>query len=114
MLRASDNQIYYEDDKVQAIPLRVKTSGGMYIILLKDGDAAALLSSMTSEYFDEIRNDSIYTTGKLLLQRFLISTDAIELKDVPVWLSSALHKVVIEVDEKGTTTATITVMSVQL
>lgn len=135
MLREGDNQTYYEDDKVQAMPLRFKTGGGMYIILPKDGDATGLLSSMTSEYFDEIKEDSIQATGKLLLPRFSIESDVMELKDtlmalgvplfdedaapltgglveenIPVWLSSAVHKAVIEVDEKGTTAAAVTVM----
>ena len=135
MLREGDNQTYYEDNKVQAMPLRFKTGGGMYIILPKDGDATGLLSSMTSEYFDEIQKDSIYATGKLLLPRFSIESDVMELKDtltalgvplfdevaapltgglieenIPVWLSSAVHKAVIEVDEKGTTAAAVTVM----
>ena len=136
MLREGDNQTYYEDDRVQAMPLRFKTGGGMYIILPKDGDASGLLSSMTSGYFYEIINDSISASGKLLLPRFSIESDIMELKDVlvslgvplfnestapltgglieeniPVWLSSAVHKAVIEVDEKGTTAAAVTVMA---
>jgi len=135
MLREGDSQTYYEDDKVQAMPLRFKTGGGLYIILPKDGDAKGLLSSMNSEYFEEIQKDSINATGKLLLPRFSIESDAMELKDtltalgvplfdenaapltgglieesIPVWLSSAVHKAVIEVDEKGTTAAAVTVM----
>lgn len=136
MLRESDGLTYYEDDRVQAMPLRFKTGGGLYIILPKDGDAIGLLSSMTSEYFDEIQTDSINATGKLLLPRFSIESDVMELKDtltalgvplfdeaaapltgglieenVPVWLSSAVHKAVIEVDERGTTAAAVTVMA---
>ena len=138
MLREGDSQTYYEDDRVQAMPLRFKTGGGLYIILPKDGDATGLLSSMTSEYFNEIRNDSINATGKLLLPRFSIESDVMELKEtltalgvplfdedaapltgrlveenIPVWLSSAVHKAVIEVDEKGTTAAAVTVMAVE-
>ncbi len=136
MLREGDNQVYYEDDRVQAMPLRFKTRGGMYIILPKDGNAAGMLSSMTSGYFDEIQRDSIKATGKLLLPRFAIESDVMQLKDtlvalgvplfdettapltgglieeeIPVWLSDAVHKAVIEVDEKGTTAAAVTVMA---
>lgn len=136
MLREGDSQIYYEDDRVQAMPLRFKTGGGMYIILPKDQNAAELLASITSEYFDEIQRDSIRTTGKLLLPRFSIESDVMQLKDtltalgvplfddetapltgglledkMPVWLSSAVQKAVIKVDEKGTTAAAVTVMA---
>ncbi|MFP3155183.1 hypothetical protein LQZ18_12320 [Lachnospiraceae bacterium ZAX-1] len=135
MKRDSDDQVYYEDDKVQAMPLDFATGGGMYIILPKDGDATGLLSTMTSAYFNEIKDNSIYTTGKLLLPRFSIESDVMELKDtltalgvplfdesaapltgglieesLPVFISSAVHKAVIEVDEKGTTAAAVTVM----
>lgn len=135
MMREGDNQTYYEDDKVQAMPLGFKTGSGMYIILPKDGDATGLLSSMTVEYFSEIQRDSIHATGRLLLPRFSIESDVMELsdtltalgvplfdevdapltgglieEDMPVWLSSAVHKAVIEVDEKGTTAAAVTVM----
>jgi len=136
MLREGDNQTYYEDDLVQAMPLYFLSRGGMYIILPKDGDAAGLLSSMTSEYFSEIQQNSVKATGKLLLPRFTIDSGVIRLSDtlaalgvplfdeksapltgglleddMPVWLSSAVQKAVIEVDEKGTTAAAVTVIS---
>jgi len=136
MLREGDNQVYYEDDIVQAMPLPFRTGGGLYIILPKDGDAAGLLASMTSGYFEEIRNDSILATGKLLLPRFSIESGVMELRDVlialgvplfdkaaapltgglieediPVWVSSAVQKAMITVDEKGTTAAAVTVMA---
>ena len=137
MLRSGDSQTYYEDDKMQAMPLRFKTGGGMYIILPKTGDATEFLASMTSEYFDEIQRDSIQATGKLLLPRFSIESNiddlksALELLGVPlfnnmaapltggiieedtqVWLSDAIQKAVLEVDEKGTTAAAVTVLPV--
>lgn len=135
MLREGDSQTYYEDEKVQAMPLGFKTGGGMYIILPKSGDAAGLLRDMTSEYFDEIQSDSVSATGKLLLPRFSINNDVAGLKeslavlgvplfdeasapltgglieeDIPVWLSGAIQKAIIEVDEKGTTAAAVTIM----
>jgi len=54
MLREGNSQDYYEDERVQAMPLRFKTGGCMYIILPKTGDAVQLLSSMTTDYFTEI------------------------------------------------------------
>jgi serpin B len=135
MLREGDALIYYEDDLVQAMPLDFKNGGAMYIILPKSGDAAGLLKSMTNEYFSEIQSDSILATGKLLLPRFSVEYDIAGLKealknlgvplfdknavvltgglieeDTPVWLSDAVQKAVIKVDEKGTTAAAVTVM----
>ena len=134
MLREGRDQFYYEDEQVQAIPLRFKHDGGMYIVLPRDGDAKALLSSMTSEYFNEIQQNSYLAEGKLLLPRFSIQNDikglkeALQLLGVPlfdkesapltgglieedmrVWVSDAIQKAVIQVDEKGTTAAAVTV-----
>ena len=135
MLREGDDQTYYEDDIVQAMPLRFKSGGGLYIILPKSGDAAGLLSTMTTDYFDEIQRDSVSATGKLLLPRFSIEnninlidaltalgvplfddasaplTGGLIEEDIPVWLSDALQKAIIEVDEKGTTAAAVTVIA---
>jgi len=136
MLHESDGQTYYEDDRVQAMPLHFKSGGGMYIILPKSGDAVELLSSMTNDYFNEIQQDSIQATGKLLLPRFSIESDVRKLKDalielgvplfddksaplkggiieenIPVWLSDAMQKAIIKVDEKGTTAAAVTIMA---
>jgi serpin B len=135
MLREGSDQLYYQDDKVQAIPLRFKHDGGMYIVLPKDGDAKSLLTSvMTNDYFNEIQRDSHLAEGKLLLPRFSIQNDINGLKealealgvplfdaesapltglikeDIPIWLSGAIQKAVIHVDEKGTTAAAVTIM----
>jgi serpin B len=136
MLREGDGQAYYEDSKVQAMPLSFYHGGGLYIILPKNGDAAQLLSSMTNSYFSEIQRGSAPATGKLLLPRFSIESTIDDLKEalmalgVPlfngetapltvglieeplsVWLSKAIQKAVIKVDEKGTTAAAVTVMA---
>ena len=97
----------------------------MYIILPRSSDANSLLTSMTSEYFNKMQSDSIYSYGKLLLPRFSIEYDVDGLKDalismgvpffaentdtlslveenIPVWLSDIIQKVAIKVDEKGT------------
>jgi serine protease inhibitor len=137
MLRQGDGQTYYEDPKVQAMPLRFENGGGLYIILPKTGTAAQLLSSMTNSYFNEIQRGSVPATGKLLLPRFSIESTIDDLKEalvalgVPlfnkeaapltgglieepflVWLSKATQKAAIKVDEKGTTAAAVTVMEV--
>jgi len=135
MLREGDNQVYYEDDVVQAMRLRFKTGGSLNILLPKDGNATALLTSMTSKYFEEIQRDSILATVRLLLPRFSVESGVMQLADtldllgvplfdkeaapltgglieeeLPVWLSGALHCALIEVDEKGTTAAAVTAL----
>jgi len=135
MLREGKDQFYYKDEKVQAMPLRFKHDGGMYIVLPKNGNAKVLLSSMTNDYFNKIQQNSELAEGKLLLPRFSIQNDikglkeALELlgvplfdqksapltgglikENIPVWVSDAIQKAVIQVDEKGTTAAAVTVI----
>jgi serpin B len=132
MLREGDDQLYYEDDLVQAIQLLFLTGGGMTILLPKSGDAVELLSNMTHTYFEEIQNGFTMLTGRLLLPRFSIEstidnlddiltalgvplfdedssplTNGLIYEDMPVWLSGALQKAMIEVDERGTTAAAV-------
>ena len=135
MLREGNAQIYYEDDRVQAMPLYFKNGGALYIVLPKDGDASNLLYSMTNEYFSEIQMDAIQATGRLLLPKFSIENEISGLKealvalgvplfnidsapltgglideDIPVWLSGAIQKAIIKVDEEGTTAAAVTIL----
>ncbi len=134
MLREGNNQAYYEDSKLQAMPLEFKTGGGLCILLPKAGNANALLSSMDSAYFKKIQSDASPATGKLLLPRFSIDSGSMKLEDaltalgvplfdpaasplngvlegnIPLYLSGAVQKAVIKVDEKGTTAAAVTVM----
>lgn len=130
-------QSYFEDDALQATHINFLSGGGMFILLPKCGDAVGLLSGMTSERFEEIRLGSSIRDGKLLLPRFSIESKFSDLGetltalgvplfneftapltgglvyDVPrVWLSEALQKAVIRVDEKGTTAAAVTLMVV--
>jgi len=136
MLREGNKLAYYEDDRVRAMPLDFVTDGGMYIILPKDGDAAGLLSSMTNEYFNEIGRSAHKRPGKLLLPCFSIEGEILQLRDalnalgvplfdaktapltggliaenLPMWIASVWHKAVIDLDEKGTTAAAVTVMA---
>ncbi|MDR0706956.1 MAG: hypothetical protein LBF60_03635 [Treponema sp.] len=131
MLREGE-QSYFEDERLQATSLRFMTKGGLFILLPKDGDAAGLLASLTNDYFLAIQNGSTPAEGKLLLPRFSIDGgDAMNLSDtltamgIPLFkpgsltgliqdaalqLSSAIHKAVIKVDEKGTTAAAVTIL----
>jgi serpin B len=132
MLREGDSQTYFEDKKLQAMPLDFTTGGGLYILLPKDGDAAGLLASLTGDYFLAIQTGSTPAGGKLLLPRFSIEGDVMRLKDIlmtmgvplfnnnsltgliqetDVQLFDAIHKAVIKVDEKGTTAAAVTIFS---
>ena len=132
MLREGQ-QPYYEDEQVQMVPLWFKTGGGMYILLPKDGDTVGLMADLADGYFDELRYAAETKTGRLLLPRFSMEgnlnlNDALTALGVPlfdeaaapltggllegdlrVWLSSVAQKAVIEVDEKGTTAAAVTV-----
>jgi len=129
---------YFEDERVQAINLPFSGgSGGMQIILPKDGDAVGLLASMTSEYFDRMQNEAVFAKGRLLLPRFSIENTLNDLKDslialgvplfdeaaapltggllenyLPTWASRAVQVAMVEVDEEGATAAAVTVMDV--
>ena len=138
MLREWIDLEYYEDERVQAMPLVFLQGGGMMIILPKDGDANALLASMTADYFTEINRSARGRPGKLLLPRFSIDGDIMQLtgalaalgvplfnqvsapltgglieEDLPMWISSVSHKAVIELDELGTTAAAVTIMAME-
>jgi serpin B len=131
MLREGKELAYYEDEKIQAMPLSFTSWSGMYILLPRDGDAAGLLASLTDDYFSGIQVGSVLAEGKLLLPRFSIEGEVMSFKDVlqtmgiplfetdsltgviqeaPLQLSDALHKAVIKVDERGTTAAAVTVI----
>ena len=135
MLREGYALPYYEDDKMQAMPLQFATNGGMYILLPKAGSAKALLATMTNDDFAKIKSEYTFATGKLLLPRFCIESDVSNLKsalealgvplfddeaaplsgglieqDMPVWVSDALQKAAIRVDEQGATAAAVTVI----
>ena len=128
---------YFEDERLQAVNLPFSSGGGMKIILPRDGDAIGLLSGMTGEEFDRMRRDSVLARGSLLLPRFSIENTLDNLKEAlvalgvplfdelaapltgglvyegePAWLSDATQVAMIEVDEKGTTAAAVTVMAV--
>jgi len=137
MIRQGYPQTYYEDNRIQAIPLEFVSGGGLYIILPKTGNAAEFLSSMTNTYFNQIQQNTVQAKGKLLLPRFSIDNKIDGLKDalialgvplfdpgtVPLtgglieenlelYMSDAIQKALIKVDEKGTTAAAVTVMGI--
>ena len=131
MLHKDTIHTYYEDDKIQALPLGFTSGGGMYIVLPKSGSAADTFFSMTNDYFKEIRENSMQATGTLKLPRFSIENEVDGLKEalatmgIPLFegnapvltglveghtalsLSDAIQKATIRVDENGTTAAAV-------
>jgi len=124
---------FFEDERVQAINLPFMSSGGMTVILPKDGDAVGLLASMTDEYFNRMHEDAIFATGRLLLPRFSIEntldnlsdalvalgvplfdatsaplTGGLVEEDLPMWIDNAIQVAMIAVDEEGATAAAVT------
>ena len=127
--------MYFEDEYIQAVTLWIQNGGGMTVILPKSGNAAEFLTEMTAERFSNIMNNSILATGKLLLPRFSLESQIDDLADIlvslgvplfdenaapltnglleeniPVWLSGAVQKAVIDVNEEGVTAAAVTAM----
>ena len=133
-----DQLPYFEDDTLQAVTLHFAHGGGLTILLPRDGDAVALLSTLTYERFAHFRAVSRPHTGRLLLPRFSIEStidedliDALTAMGLePMFcdeiaplsklvnynnkgfISDAVQKAMIEVNEYGTTAAAVTVMSI--
>jgi serpin B len=129
----SGSQAYYEDGKTQAVTMRFKSGGGIVILLPKDTDAKAFLASVDAEYFAKLRSDTKSREGTLLLPRFKIAGDTFSLKAAlmslgiplfdgndphitglttgePLFISQAVQKAEIELDEDGATASAATVI----
>jgi serpin B len=127
---------YYEDDSIQAISIKLASSGALLVVLPKEGDPYKTLGSLTSAKLKEIFDAFETREGRVVLPRFKIESGALELAPVltkmgvklfdpslalltgglvegaePVFLSKAVHKALIEVDEEGMTAAAATVMA---
>jgi len=136
-MRSEITRFYFEDDLVQATHLAFSQGGGMYIFLPKSGDATGVLSSMTPEYFEYIRNNGGQKHILLKLPRFSIESNWSELNgtlielgvplfcefsapltgglvygDIPLHVASASQAATIDVNEYGTTAAAATMMIV--
>ena len=131
MLR-SGRQNYYEDDAVQSTFLNFKNGGGMYVLLPKKESAADLLQGMDYDFLSVLRDNMERRDGVLKLPKFEIESGVMNLNDAlislgiplfdsgnpaitgivdgePLYISSAVQKAVIKVDEAGTTAAAVTV-----
>lgn len=134
MCREADGIAYYENDSLQAVSLGMNSWANLHILLPRDGDAGALLADLDGEVFlAGIRDQMELRKGKILLPRFKIENDAIDLRDaleqmgipffradgstitglvgedMPLVLGSVVQKTAIEVREEGTTAAAVTV-----
>lgn len=127
---------YYEDDDMQAVILRTMYNGQFILCLPKEGkNAEELLAGMDTEKLSGLQ-ESDSATVQLSLPRFKLESgvfsvkEAIELLGVPLtdgdnphldglvegnslFISQAVQKAMIEVDEKGLTAAAVTVMGLE-
>lgn len=124
---------YYEDDTLQAVTLGTATGGGLTILLPKEGvSAEELLAGMDAEAFETLM-EAEEATVHLWLPRFQVESEIFSVKEalerlgVPLtdsvgchldgivegerlYISQAVQKAMIEVDEEGMTAAAVTVM----
>lgn len=139
MVRSGSGQSYYEDEVLQATALEFAQGGSLYIFLPKEESASAVFTQMDMDYFAAIRDGmEDQASGTLELPKFSIDGDAMDLiavldklqipytdsarmvltelvtdENAPLYVSSAVQKAMIEVDEKGATAAAVTVMSME-
>jgi serpin B len=129
-----DSHTYYEDAKIQAIPLYFANGGQMHIILPKKGTANEFLSNFDADYFNRLIKDSVTGRGKLLLPRFSFSSSIDGLGEIltdigvplfeknknpitglsigeAMYLTAATQSVEIKVDEQGAVAASVTAFS---
>lgn len=132
MYRQGDFFPYYEDSSLQMVQLPfVSNVGSLYILLPTDGDADALMNSLDAASFAQLLSKRDSKSGELYLPRFdidssyslgaalqtlgvpLFDTDSITklVEEDPLFITQAVHKATISVDEKGTTAAAVTVMA---
>lgn len=137
MVREGYDLSYYEDEELQAIQLPFRTGGEMTILLPKEEDAQKLLEGLTEQKFQDILRGSVARKGKLLLPRFEFGSDPMGLNSSlealgvplldpanypitkllvdsdPLYISQAVQSARIDVDEKGTTAAAVTVLAME-
>lgn len=127
---------YYEDNAMQAASLGTSTGGRLTILLPKEGqNAEELLAGMDAAKFAKLM-EAGEATVQLSLPRFKVESDIFSVKEaleqmgVPLmdsetphldkiaegellYISQAVQKAMIEVDEKGMTAAAVTVMAME-
>lgn len=127
---------YYEDEEMQVLILGTMNNGQMILCLPREGkNAEELLAGMDAEKLSRLQQ-SDFATVLLSLPRFKIESkvfsvkEAMELLGVPLtdsdnphidglvegnalYISEAVQKAMVEVDEKGMTAAAVTVMGLE-
>ncbi|MDO4333959.1 MAG: serpin family protein [Eubacteriales bacterium] len=127
---------YYEDDTMQAASLSTANGGQLILLLPKDGKSPEeILADMTAEQFSQIQGAD-FGTVQLSMPKFKLESDvfsvkeALELLGVPLtdaqkpclsglvenetlYISEAVQKAMIEVDEEGMTAAAVTIMAME-
>lgn len=138
MIRTGAGQNYYEDEEVQATALNFVEGGRLYIILPKEKSASQLFEELNTTFFEKMEEEmDSMASGTLRLPKFSISGDSMDLMQLleeleigltnpdravitglvsdagnPLYVSSAVQKAMIEIDEEGATAAAVTVLAV--
>ena len=129
-----ENHAFFENEYLSAIRLPYESNSNMYIILPSEGDVIDFFTNMDLLKFSYIQNNMEYSDGFFKMPRFTIESEIDNLREVletlglpfldcrlggleniiyeesnlPIYISGARQKAVIEVDEYGTTAAAVT------
>lgn len=127
---------YYEDDAMQAASLGTSTGGRLTVLLPKEGGSAEeLLAGIDADKFDKLM-ESGEATVQLSLPKFKVESEVFSVKEVMerlgvpltdgenphldgiaegelLYITQAVQKAMIEVDEEGMTAAAVTVMALE-
>lgn len=138
MVRAGEGQSYYEDERLQAVCLDFARGARMYVLLPVDGNADGLYHSMRAEDLKRIAEGMDHNaSGTFKMPSFEIAGDSMDLMTLldklnvplldalnpvvtglvtekePLYISQAVQKALIRVDEDGTTAAAVTVLAME-
>ena len=128
---------YFEDDRIQAVSLNFSSGGSLLVMLPRHESPVDLLRGMSEQYFAEILSGLSREEGRLLLPRFTLESDEIDLLDaleilgVPLmnpipggitemveeenlFIGGGIQRAMIEVDERGATAAAVTFYDVEV
>lgn len=136
MIHKEVEQKYYEDERMQAVSLYFENGARLIVLLPKEETAGELYQSLTTEEFERITGEASYKVGTLKLPRFSIERENMKLldllaalqvplldanaggitqlveEDTNLYISNAMQKAMIRVDEEGTTAAAVTIIEV--
>ncbi|MDL2215668.1 hypothetical protein LJB77_01125 [Ruminococcaceae bacterium OttesenSCG-928-N02] len=138
MTKDGEQVPYYEDDTMQMVNIPFETGGGFCVFLPKDVTPEELLMGMDGQTFQGLLAQTRPGTVHLLLPRFKIESEVMNLndaliamgvplfdkdaaaltgglvkEDIELYVSSIVQRAVIDVTEEGTTAAAVTVIGVE-